>query len=184
MADPFAGSIFHTRLRASSTHLFWVGLALTILGIAAIVFPILSTLAAALFVGWVFLISGVLLLIGSFSIHGTGPFFGALLLGLFSIAAGTFLVFNPLEGAFGLTIFLAVIFLVQGAFELVFAFEMRPHHGWVWMLISGLASVFLGVVIAAGLPGTSLIALGIVMGINFLSSGIGYLFVSRSLQPQ
>ena len=51
------------------------------------------------------------------------------------------------------------------------------------MLISGLASVVLSVVIAAGLPGTSLFALGLLLGINFLTSGLGYLFVSRAMQP-
>ncbi|HEY2070205.1 MAG TPA: DUF308 domain-containing protein [Rhizomicrobium sp.] len=180
--DTSTGTIFHTRVRNSSSQLFWVGLALTLVGIAAIVFPVVSTLAAALFVGWIFLISGVLMLFGAFSVHGTGPFFGALLLSLLSIAAGAFLLFNPLAGAFGLTVFLAVLLLMQGAFEIVFAFEMRPHGGWVWMGISGLASVVLGLIISAGLPGTSLIALGIVLGFNFLSTGLGYLFVSRSMK--
>ncbi|MGH6871569.1 MAG: HdeD family acid-resistance protein [Rhizomicrobium sp.] len=177
-----ADGLFHTRLRASSSRLFWVGLALTLLGVAAIVFPVVSTLAAALFAGWVFLFSGVLLLIGSFSIHGTGPFFGALLISLLSIAAGAFLVFNPFAGAFGLTVFLVVLFLIEGSFEIVFAFEMRPNPGWTWMLISGLASVILGLLIAAGLPGTSLIALGVLLGINFLSTGLGYLLVSRAVR--
>jgi len=175
-------TLFHTRVRSSSTQLFWVGLALVVLGIAAIAFPVLSTLAAALFVGWTFLISGVLFLVGAFSVHGTGPFFAALLTSLLSIAAGLFLVFNPFAGAYGLTVFLAVLFLVQGVFEIVFGFEMRPHPGWVWMLLSGAASVVLALVIAAGLPTISLIALGILLGINFLSTGLGYIFVSRSLR--
>jgi uncharacterized membrane protein HdeD (DUF308 family) len=57
---------------------------------------------------------------------------------------------------------------------------MRPHRGWVWMLLSGLASVVLALVIAVGLPGISLIALGILLGINFLSTGLGYIFASRT----
>jgi uncharacterized membrane protein HdeD (DUF308 family) len=175
-------SLFHARVRSASSRLFWVGLALALLGLAAIAFPVLSTLAAALFVGWTFLIAGVLLLIGAFSVHGTGPFFAALLTSLLSIAAGVFLVFNPFAGAFGLTVFLAVLLLLQGGFEIVFGFEMRPHTGWTWMLISGIASVALGLIIAAGLPGISLIALGILLGINFLSTGLGYIFVSRSLR--
>ncbi|HTQ12925.1 MAG TPA: HdeD family acid-resistance protein [Rhizomicrobium sp.] len=174
--------LFHTRLRASTSHLFWVGLALAVLGIAALVFPVISTLAAALFAGWVFLFSGVVLLIGSFSIHGTGPFFGALLISLLSIAAGAFLVFHPFAGELGLTVFLVVLFLVEGVFEIVFAFEMRPHPGWSWMLISGLASIILALLIAAGLPGTSLIALGVLLGVNFLSTGLGYILVSRAVR--
>jgi len=153
---------------------------MAIVGVIAIVFPIISTLAAALFVGWMFLLAGVFLFVGSFSIHGTGPFFGAMLLALLMLAAGVFLLFNPLAGAIALTIVIGVLFLFQGAFELALAFEMRPHQGWIWMLISGLASVVLALVIAVGLPGISLIALGILLGINFLSTGLGYIFASRA----
>jgi len=179
----FADSLFHTRLKASSGALFWIGLALVVVGIAAIAFPIFSTLVAALLVGWTFLLSGTLMFVGAFSIHGTGPFFGSLLIGLLSVVAGVFLLFNPLAGALALTILLAVVFLIQGAVELVFAFEMRPHTGWLWMAISGLASILLSLVIAAGLPATSVIALGILLGINLLTTGLGYLFVSRAIQP-
>lgn len=174
-----SGGLLHTRLRASSRHLFWLGLALTIVGIVAIVFPVVSTLATALFVGWMLLLAGIFLFVGSFTIHGTGPFFGALLIALLTLAAGVFLLFNPLAGAVALTVILGVVFLIQGAFELTLAFEMRPHRAWVWMLLSGLASVVLGLIIAFGLPAISLIALGIVIGINFLSTGLGYIFASR-----
>ena len=173
------GSLLHNRLHRSSRHLFWLGLAMSLVGIIAIIFPIVSTIAAALFVGWMLLLAGIFLFVGSFTIHGTGPFFGALLMALLMIAAGVFLLFNPLAGALALTILLGVLFLVQGAFELALAFEMRPHRAWIWMLLSGLASILLAIVIAAGLPAISLIALGILLGINFLTTGLGYLFASR-----
>jgi len=175
-------SHFHTRLRASSGGLLWLGLAMAALGIAAMAFPMLSTLVAALLVGWALLGSGALTFLGSFSIHGTAPFFGALLLSLLSIAAGVFLLFNPLAGAVALTLLVGVIFVLQGAFELFFAFEVRPHRGWIGMLISGLASFFLAIVIAAGWPEISAITLGILLGVNFLSTGVGYIVVSRSMK--
>ncbi len=178
-----ADSLFHGRLRASSNKLLWLGLAMVALGIVAIVFPIVSTLVAALFVGWIFLISGGFMLVGSFSIHGTGPFFGSLVLSLLSIAAGVFLIFNPLAGEIALTLVIGVIFIFQGAFEIFFAFETRPHSGWVGMLISGLASVIMAILIAAGWPAISLVVLGILLGVNLLTTGIGFIFVSRSLQP-
>ena len=179
----FTDSLFHTRLRGSSRALFWIGLAMVLLGIAAIVFPIVSTLAATFLVGWTFLFAGVLMLVGSLSIHGTGPFFGALLISLLSTAAGAFLLFNPFAGELALTVLVAILFMIQGAAELVFAYEMRPHPGWVWMLISGLASIVLSVVIAAGFPATSLFALGLLLGINFVTTGLGYLFVSSAMKP-
>lgn len=179
--DSVGDTTFHIRLRGSASRLFWLGIATTILGIAAIAFPIFSTLVAALLVGWALLISGALTFFGSFSIHGTGPFFGALLLSLISLAAGSFLLFNPLSGAVALTLLVGVIFAFQGAFELVFALELRPHPGWTGMLVSGIASVVLSLVIAAGWPAISTIALGILLGVNFLSTGVGYMVVSRTM---
>lgn len=175
---------FHERLRSISPHLLWLGLLLIILGIAAIAFPEFGTLAATLLVGWTLLVAGVMLFIGSFWIHGTLPFFASNLFGLLSGAAGVFFLFNPLSGAIALTLIVGILFMFQGAAELMFAFEARPAKSWVSMLISGLASIILAVVIIAGWPGISSIALGLLLGINFLSTGIAYVFISRTIHKQ
>ena len=182
MTDTHSDTPFHGRVRGASGRLFWLGLAMTLLGIAAVVFPMASTLVAALLVGWVLVFGGALSFIGAFSFHGTGPFFGALLTGLLSLAAGLFIVFNPLAGAVGLTLLLGFLFMFQGAYEIFLAFELRPLPGWWGMLLSGLASAVLAIIIAAGWPAISTIALGILLGVNFLSTGFGYMLVSRALK--
>ncbi len=173
-------AIFHDRLRAISPRLFWLGVLLTLLGLAAIIFPEFSTMAAALLTGWTLLIAGLLVFISSFWIHGTGPFFAANLFGLLSAVAGVFLLFNPLAGAVALTLILGIMFMFQGAAELVFALEARPAKGWGGMLVSGLASIVLAIIIVSGWPGISAIALGILLGVNFLTTGIAYIAVSRA----
>lgn len=173
---------FHDRLRAISPRLFWLGLLLTLLGIAAIAFPEFGTLAATLLTGWTLLVAGIMIFVSSFWIHGTVPFFAANLFGLLSGAAGVFLLFNPLSGAVTLTLIVGIMFMFQGASELVFALETRPAKGWVGVLISGLASIALAVIIVSGWPGISAIALGLLLGINFLTTGIAYIFVSRSMK--
>jgi uncharacterized membrane protein HdeD (DUF308 family) len=176
------GKFFHDRLREASSKLVWLGLIMVLVGIAAIAFPIFSTLAATILAGWALLISGVAIFISSFWIHGTGPFFGANLFGLLSTAAGVFLLFNPFAGAVALTLLLGIMFMFQGASELVFALEMRPASGWVGMLLSGLASIALAIIIVTGWPGISLIALGLLIGINFLTTGFGYIFAARAFK--
>lgn len=173
---------FHERLQNISPRLFWLGLLLVVLGIAAIAFPEFGTLAATLLVGWVLLVAGVILFIGSFWIHGTVPFFAGNLFGLLSGAAGVFLLFNPLSGAITLTLIVGIMFMFQGASELVFALETRPAKSWVGMLLSGLASIALAVIIIAGWPGISSIALGLLLGINFLTTGVAYLFIARTIK--
>jgi uncharacterized membrane protein HdeD (DUF308 family) len=179
---PTADSPLHSRLRTASGRLFWFGAALVVLGIGAIVFPMFSTLVAAMLVGWVLLISGIVLLGGSFSIHGTGPFFGALLLSLLTLASGAYLLVNPLGGASVITLMMGVVFLFQGVFEISFAFAMRPNASWVGMLLSGLASLVIATLIVAGCPAISVVVLGILLGVNLISSGVGYIVISQVLK--
>jgi len=107
-----------------------------------------------------------------------------LLIGLvFAVAAaGVFLLFNPLAGAVALTLVVGAMFIFQGAAELMFAMEMRPASGWVGMLLSGIASIALAIIIAYGWPAISLVVLGLLLGINFLTTGLGYIFVSRAFK--
>jgi uncharacterized membrane protein HdeD (DUF308 family) len=77
---------------------------------------------------------------------------------------------------------MGVIFVLQGAFELFFAFEMRPHPGWAGMLISRIASIVMAILIAADWPSILVIVLGILLGVDFLSTGLGYIFVSGALK--
>jgi uncharacterized membrane protein HdeD (DUF308 family) len=183
MSDlPYGDGIFHRRLRDSANRLRWFGIALLVLGIAAILFPVFSTLLATVFVGWLLLIFGIMAFIHSFSIHGAGPFFGALLLSLLSTAAGIFLVTHPPAGALALTLLLGMVFMVQGAVELSFALEMRPMPGWGGMLASGIASIVMALLIIATWPGISMIVLGILVGVNFISSGMSFIFMTRAMQ--
>jgi len=180
----FVDNLFHGRLREASQRLFHLGVLMVVLGIAAIIFPMISTLVATLLVGWVFLFSGLFTLYGAFSIHGTGPFFAALLLSLLSIVSGVYMLFNPAGGAAALTLVVGVLFMFQGASEIFFAFEMRPLSGWIGVLLSGIASALLALLIVAGWPGISLIVLGLLLGVNFLTTGVAYIFVSRALKPE
>jgi uncharacterized membrane protein HdeD (DUF308 family) len=176
----FDDDLLGDRLRKSSGWMLWLGLAMVGLGIAAIIYPNVSTSAAELFVGWMLLLSGILLFFGSFSISGTGPFFGSLLLSLLSVAAGVFLLVNQAAGAVALTLLVGGLFVFQGASEIVLALAMRSFPGWVGLLISGIASVVLAVLIATGWPANSAIVLGILFGVNFISTGIAYVMISRA----
>jgi uncharacterized membrane protein HdeD (DUF308 family) len=178
LADTALGKELHK----GTSHLIWVGIALLVVGVVALVFPMVATLLVTLFVGWLLIISGVLTLSVAFSTRGDHPFFGALLLSLLSIATGVFIIARPGLGAIAITIALGAMFMVQGAFEAVFAFEVRPARGWSWMLVSAIASIVLSLIILSGLPAISLVTLGILIGVNFISSGVAYLLVGGAVK--
>ncbi len=163
------------------TMFITLGILLAVLGIVAISFPFMTTIAAKVILGWIFLIGGIGWIIHAFSTQKWSQFFLNLLAGALYVIAGGWLAFLPLTGIIALTIFLAATFIVQGVLELVMAFRMRPRTGWVWMLISGLIAAIVGGLIFAGLPATATWAIGLMVGINLIMTGFAYLAVALAV---
>jgi uncharacterized membrane protein HdeD (DUF308 family) len=155
-----------------------LGILLVVAGIAAIAFPLLSTIAAKIALGWIFLASGLVLIVHAFSIKRWGGFLMSLLLGVLYLVAGGWLAFFPLTGIITLTILLAALFLAEGVLEVITAFRVRPHEGWAWLLFSGLVAVAVGVMIAYELPSSAAWAIGLLVGVNLLSTGVSFIVLA------
>jgi len=154
--------------------LTWLGVALIVLGVLAIIFPLATTIAAKVFIGWIFIISGAFQIWQSFSIRGWGGFLWNLLIGAMYLVVGCWLAFDPFAGIIGLTVLLAITFIAQGVMEAAMAAKLRPNDGWGWMMFSGLIGVLAGVLIISGLPSTAVWAVGLMVGINMISSGFAF----------
>lgn len=155
-----------------------LGIVLILAGLAAIAFPFLSSIAAKVVLGWLFLIGGVVMIVHAFQAPGWGGFLWEVLIGLLYVLVGGYLAFFPLAGLLTLTIVIAALFIAEGIFESIMAFRVRPHEGWVWLLLSGIAALAVGVIIAMGLPESAIWALGLLVGINLLFSGWSYVFLA------
>jgi len=151
------------------------GFALIILGILALAFPLATTIATKIFLGWIFLVSGLFQIWHSFSTREWGGFLFNLIIGALYVFTGAWLAFFPFTGIITLTFLLALTFILQGVLEAVMAFNMRPATGWVWVLLSGGVAVLAGFLIIRGLPSTAGWAIGLLVGINMISSGFAYL---------
>jgi uncharacterized membrane protein HdeD (DUF308 family) len=149
------------------------GIILLVLGLLAIIVPPIATLAVTIFIGWLFLISGIVGLITTFWMRREPGFWWALLSGVLGIAAGVVLLWQPVSGVLSLTLVLIVFFLVEGVATIMYALEhKRALSGrWGWMLASGIIDLFLGAIIFAGLPGTAAWAIGLLVGINMVFGG-------------
>lgn len=185
MAQPMSVSDIEMRVaetRALITEKWgWflaLGIVLILAGLAAIAFPLVSTIAAKIMLGWLFLIGGVMMIIHAFQAPGWQGFLWELLIGILYAVAGGYLAFFPLTGLLTLAILLAMLFIAEGIFEVIMAVRVRPHEGWIWLLLSGLAALAVGVLIAIDLPGSAVWALGLLVGINLLFSGWSYVFLA------
>jgi uncharacterized membrane protein HdeD (DUF308 family) len=159
-------------LRHNWGWLLVLGLVQVVLGTTAICVPMIGTVATALFVGWLFLAAGVAQVVHAFQGRGAKGFFLHLLSGLLYLAAGGMIALYPMGGALTLTLFLAAFLLVEGGVRVWLGLHLRPTEGWGWVLVSGVLGVFAGAIIWSQLPGSAIWALGTLVGINFLFSGV------------
>jgi uncharacterized membrane protein HdeD (DUF308 family) len=149
------------------------GIILVILGLAAIIVPPLATLAVAIFIGWLFLISGIVGLVTTFWMRHAPGFWWSLLSAVLGIVAGIVLIGSPVSGAISLTLVLIVFFIIEGVASIMFALEHRGELSgrWGWMLASGIVDLVLAAIIFAGLPLSAAWALGLLVGINLVFGG-------------
>jgi uncharacterized membrane protein HdeD (DUF308 family) len=149
------------------------GIVLVVLGILAIIIPPIATIAVTIFLGWLFLISGIVGLVTTFWARHAPGFWWSLLSAVLAIAAGIVLLGWPLPGAVSLTLLLIAFFIIEGVLSILYAFEHKKELSgrWGWMLISGIIDLILAAIIWGGLPGTAAWALGLLVGINMLFGG-------------
>jgi uncharacterized membrane protein HdeD (DUF308 family) len=164
------------------------GIILVVLGLLAIIVPPIATIAVTIFLGWLFLISGIVGLVTTFWARHAPGFWWSLLSAVLAIAAGIVLLGWPVPGAVSLTLLLIAFFIIEGVLSILYAFEHKKELSgrWGWMLISGIIDLILAAIIWGGLPGTAAWALGLLVGINMLFGGsamIAMALHARSADP-
>lgn len=148
-----------------------MGIVLVILGILAMMAPLVAGTMVAVLVGVLILAAGIARTMYAFKAESFGK--GALkfLFGGLMILVGLAMVTHPLTGLASLTMVLIVFFLVDGLFEIVAAFKVKPQKGWGWLLFGGIVSVALAVLIWKQWPVSGAWAIGILLGIRMLFAG-------------
>jgi uncharacterized membrane protein HdeD (DUF308 family) len=157
------------------------GILLSTLGVIAVLVPAIASVAATIFFGWLLLISGVVGLFTTFRGRGLPGFWWSLLSAIVGIVAGVLLLGWPVQGVFSLTSVLIAFLLVEGAVTIFYALEHRAGLSrWGIMLASGIVDLILGLILFAGLPGTAMWALGLLIGINMFFGGWSLILMALS----
>ena len=177
--DPLPAGVMDA-VRAHRGRFRVIGIVMIVIGVLAILFPLVFSVVAKVALGWVFLLTGAVMLWHAVQSRGWRSGLLAGLIAALHLALGVYLAFFALTGLVGLTFLLGVVFGVQGAVELVMAVQHRPERGWGWLLVNGIVTLALGLLLVLGLPGTALWAIGVMLGVNFLSTGLAMLALSRA----
>ena len=155
-------------------HSFWyiVQSGLMILaGILALIFPVISSFAIVLFLGWLLIFSGILQAISLIDARHVPHFWLQLVSVVLSVLVGILFLRNPGAGLLTLTLLLIVFFMVEGISKVIFSLTIRPFPNWGWVLASGVISILLAFYLWANTPVTAIWLLGVLLGIELICEG-------------
>lgn len=168
-----------TRLysQASRPSIVWPIL-IMIVGALAIMLPMASSIGVGRFVGWLMVFDSIAQGIHAFRSKGIGRLSWKLLIAILYFGAGIYFLLHPFLAVAALTLGLALFFFVHGGLDLISYLTSRKAGRSPWVLFNGLISIILGAMIWRHWPSSSLWALGQLVGIGMLMTGITRLMMA------
>ena len=151
------------------------GIVLILGGLVAFFMPFAAGIAATFVVGWTFIVAGALHIIEAVRQSEDRLWNGAF--GLLGVLLGASFLVNPLGGLLSLTIILAALFLGSGAMQLYLAWKRRNTDSVLWMALSGVVSLALGVLMSLNIFEAAEVVPGIILAVELVTTGVGLLFL-------
>jgi uncharacterized membrane protein HdeD (DUF308 family) len=165
-------------------HWWWfllLGVLLVVCGTVAFIFPVVGSAAAIDVLSILLLIAGAATIVGAFWAGKWSGMLLQLLVGLLYLAAGFVVTERPVQALVTITIFLAVSFIVMGAFRILAAL-LYQFPQWGWALLNGVVTMLLGIIIFRHLPFSALWVIGLLIGIEMLFNGWTWIMLSMALR--
>jgi uncharacterized membrane protein HdeD (DUF308 family) len=167
--------------QASKWGIVW-GVLLIILGMLAIAEPLVAAIALATFIAWLLIFVGIVHVALAFHAHSGTSMGWKLLIGLAYIFIGGYLLFRPVVGVATLTLMLAFLFMVEGVLDFMLWWKLRSSDGAFWILVDSIVTLVLGAMIYMHWPSSSAWAIGTLVGISMIISGVTRVMLSTSVR--
>jgi uncharacterized membrane protein HdeD (DUF308 family) len=162
-------------------HLHWLGIALIALGVLAMLTPAMAGGAVVIVIGFILLVAGILAVVRGLKAGASAEKTTGLILGVVTALAGIAVIGHPLFGLAFLTLLLVGYFVAEGVWKIVASFRYKPANGWQWLLASGVLSLLLGLLIWSQWPVSGMWAVGILVGVNLLGTGLALVTLASAL---
>lgn len=143
-----------------------------VLGMFAIIEPGVAGLGVTVLVGWLLTSGGVTHLIAAFKGDGEKQMILRVIIGIVYLIVGLYFVTHPRLAIGTLTLLLASALLVGGVLEIIAYFRSKGEGSSKWMLLNGMVALVLAEMIWFEWPSSSVWAIGILVGINLLMTGM------------
>ena len=158
-------------LRRSWKPLMFVGVLAILLGCVAILVPAVAAVGTAIFIGWLLLIVGAVLVAAAFSAHSIGSLVLRMIWAILTVIVGVWLIVEPHNGTLTLTLVLGIYFLFMGLTRTTIAFISRGQPNAGLLGLSGVAGTLIGILILAKFPSSADWAIGLLVGIDLIFAG-------------
>lgn len=165
-----------------SAWAIFMGVLTAALGLFLIVYPLAAATITSVLLGWLLIFVGLAQLVFALYSQTVGNFFLKVLSSFLYGAAGMSLAVFPIAGVAALTGILGALFLAQAAVLTAIAFRLRPMDGWGWFLADAVTALLPGILILANWPSSSVWAIGTLIGVSVLMSGISKIIVTTKLR--
>ena len=175
---PVDESVTNDALEMGWRTLAAAGAIVATLGALAIIFPLATGLSLTLVFGFLLVIAGVAHGGHAVAARSWRGMLWQTALAAVSIIAGVLVLANPAIGLASLTVLLVAYLIVDGVAELAVATRMASGRGRQSIAVSGILSLALGGLLWAGFPGSAAWALGVVVGVSLLATGVSMLLVA------
>ena len=153
-----------------------------VLGIFGIVEPGVAGLGVTLLVGWLLLIGAVFHFVAAFKGGGAKQVIFQVLIGIVYAIGGFYFLTHTIMATATLTLLLAGIILAEGVIELISYFRMKSEGASGWLLLNGIITLLLGGLIWFHWPSSSVWAIGTLVGVNLLMTGITRLMFGMAVR--
>lgn len=176
-----AAQVFREAMRQTvKRYSLWYlieGVLLVAAGVLAVIYPVVSSVAVVVLLGWLLIISGALQGISLIGARHVPHFWLQLISVILAVLIGFLFLRDPAQGLLTITLLLIIFFMIEGISKVVFSLTIRPFPNWGWVLASGLMGMLLSAFLWASLPVTAIWLIGLLLGLELISVGaaIAYL---------
>ena len=178
-AMTYEASLSHVgHIRSNWGWFLALGIIFIIGGVVAIAEPLISGIFVAAIVGISIAIVGVMQIVQAWQIRSWGGFILQLIIGIVLVLGGLDIWLDPIEGLMTLTLFVALMFIIKGVFQVMLGFRVRPQEGSGWIIGAGVIAVVAGILIFMHWPLSSTYLLGTLAGISLIFTGWSYVMVA------
>jgi uncharacterized membrane protein HdeD (DUF308 family) len=95
---------------------------------------------------------------------------------------GFYVLTNLGVGLASLTFAIAFFLFVEAILELALSYQLRNESGAGWILVDGIITMILAFLIWANWPNSSVWAIGVIVGVSMLFSGIVRVMITSNIR--